>query len=359
MLVLFTSIGAKLYYLQVYKGQYYKDEAQTLNSAKLVTVDAPRGLITDKNGIKLATEVLGYNLTYTSTTDTGKDNTQLFATLQKVFKILDDNKEVQTDSFPLKIEPYRFEFSSSDPKVKQAMLLRFLKDREFQDNILKVKFKGKKEEELSTSEVTSLNNELLKLTPEQIYNQLLVKYGITTGIASLNIKATPDVIRRYLIVEDSIKMNFFSDDKSINIATNIKQNTSLIFEQILSQLPGFKVENQPMREYPYGQLASSVLGYISKISSADEAKYSAKGYDTSVDYVGTSGIEAAMESSLKGTNGEKDANDDSQAIAKDTIHDKNAIPGNNVQLTLDANMQYATENALNTEMKTLQSKGTM
>ncbi|MCB2312124.1 cell division protein FtsI [Clostridium tagluense] len=357
MLVIFATIVSKLYYLQVYKGQYYKDQAQTINSAKLVTVAAPRGLITDKNGIKLATEALGYNLTYTSTTDTSKDNTRLFATLQKVFKILDDNKEVQTDSFPLKINPYRFEFTSSDAKGKQVMLLRFLKDRGFQDKILKVKFKGKKEEELSTSEVTILNNELLKLTPEQIYNQLLVKYSITTGIASLNIKASPDVIRRYLIVEDSIKMNFFSAYKSINIATNIKQNTSLIFEQILSQLQGFKVENQPMRVYPYGQLASSVLGYISKISSADKAKYSAKGYDTSVDYVGTSGIEAAMESSLKGENGEKDINDDSVAIIKNTANTKTAIPGKNVQLTLDANMQYATENALNTQMKTLQNKG--
>ena len=250
MLVIFTSISAKLYYLQVYKGQYYKDEAQTLNSAKLVTVAAPRGLITDKNGIKLATEVLGYNLTYTSTTNTGKDNIQLFATLQKVFKILDENKEIQTDDFPLKISPYRFEFNSSDPKVKQATLLRFLKDRNFQDNILKVKFKGKKEEELSKSEKTVLNNELLKLTPEQIYNQLLVKYGVTTGISSLNIKATPDVIRRYLIVEDGIKMNFFTAYKSINIATNIKKDTSLIFEQSLSELPGIKVESQPMRKYP-------------------------------------------------------------------------------------------------------------
>ena len=357
MVAMFLIIGAKLYYLQVFKGEYYKAQAETINSAKLVTVAAPRGLITDKNGIKLATEVPGYNLTYTSTTDKGKDNKQLFATLQKVFKILDDNKEVQTDSFELKINPYRFEFTSSDSKVKQAMLLTFLKNRNFQDNILKVKFKNKKEGELSSSEKTILNNELLKLTPEQIYNKLLVDYKVKNGIASLNIKATPDVIRRYLIVKDSIKMNFYSANKSINVATNIKKDTSLIFEQSLSELQGFKVENQPMREYSYGQLASSVLGYISKINSADKAKYEAKGYDTSVDYVGTAGIEAVMESSLKGTNGEKDINDDSVAIIKNTAHTKKAVPGKNVQLTLDANLQYATEATLNSEMKRIQSEG--
>ncbi|MBW9173156.1 peptidoglycan D,D-transpeptidase FtsI family protein [Clostridium estertheticum] len=358
MLAIFLAIGAKLYYLQVFKGDYYKAEAETVNSAKLVTVAAPRGLITDKNGIKLATEVPGYNLTYTSTADKSKDNIQLFTTLQKVFKILDDNKEVQTDSFELKINPYRFEFTSRDTKVKQAMLLMFLKNRNFQNNILKVKFKNRKEGELSTSEKTMLNNELLKLTPEEIYNKLLVDYKVKDGIASLNIKATPDVIRRYLIVKDSIKMNFYSANKSINVATNIKKDTSLIFEQSLSELQGFKVENQPMREYPYDQLASSVLGYISKINPADKAKYEAKDYDTTVDYVGTAGIEAVMESSLKGANGEKDINDDSVAIIKNTAHTKKAVPGKNVQLTLDANLQYATETSLNSVMKRLQIQRT-
>ncbi|MCB2356759.1 peptidoglycan D,D-transpeptidase FtsI family protein [Clostridium estertheticum] len=358
MLAIFLAIGAKLYYLQVFKGDYYKAEAETVNSAKLVTVAAPRGLITDKNGIKLATEVPSYNLTYTSTTDKSKDNKQLFTTLQKVFKILDDNKEVQTDSFELKINPYRFEFTSRDTKVKQAMLLMFLKNRNFQDNILKVKFKNRKEGELSDSEKTMLNNELLKLTPEQIYNKLLVNYKVKDGIESLNIKATPDVIRRYLIVKDSIKMNLYSANKSINIATNIKKDTSLILEQSLSELQGFKVENQPMRKYPYDQLASSVLGYISKINPADKAKYEAKDYDTTVDYVGTAGIEAVMESSLKGANGEKDTNDDSVAIIKNTAHTKKAVPGKNVQLTLDANLQYATETTLNSVMKRLQIQGT-
>ena len=282
---------------------------QTANAHKVITIEAPRGLITDKNGIKLATEVQGYNLTYTDTTKAG---TQVFTTLQKVFKILDENGEVQTDSFPLKIEPYRFEFSSSDPKGIQIMQLRFLKDRGLQDSILKAKFKNKKEDDLTSYETTELNNELLKLTPEQIYNELLKEYGVIKGVSSLHIQETPDVIRRYLIVEDGIKMNFFSAYKSINIATNIKKDTSLIFEQSLSELPGIKVENQPMRQYPYGQLASSVLGYISKISPADQAKYAAKGYDTSADYVGTSGIEAAMESNLKGDNGGEEVKVDNQ-----------------------------------------------
>ncbi|MBU3157410.1 peptidoglycan D,D-transpeptidase FtsI family protein [Clostridium estertheticum] len=348
MLVIFLIISSKLYYMQIIKGQYYKDLA-TVSSHKSITIEAPRGLIKDKNGIVLATEVLGYNLTYTDSTKSSK---QLFATLQKVFKILDKNGESQTDNFPLKIKPYRFEFSSSDPNVVQSLKLRFLKERWIQDSILKAKFKNKKEADLTKDEKTKLNNELLKLTPEQIYNKLLKDYDVIKGVSSLSIKETPELIRRYLIVKDGIKMNFFSAYKPISIATNIKEDTSLIFEQNLSELPGIKVENQPTRKYPYGQLASTVLGYISKISSADKEKYLAKGYDTSSDYVGISGIEAALESSLKGDNGENVIQ--KQGKLNKEVISKKVTPGKNVQLTIDANLQYATENALNSQMKILQ-----
>ncbi|MGH4050138.1 MAG: peptidoglycan D,D-transpeptidase FtsI family protein [Clostridium sp.] len=353
MIAIFFAIGSKLYYLQIFNGQYYKDKAKAADNTHKLSVEAPRGLITDKNGINLANETPGYNLTYTNT---NKSSEQLFANLQEVFSILDENKEVQTDSFPLKIDPYRFEFSSSDPETIQVLLLRFLKDRGLQDDILKNNFENKKEEDLTTSEKTVLNNELLKLTPQEIYEYLLKEYGVTKGISSLNIKTTPNLIRRYLIVKDAIKLNFYTQYKSISIATNMKKDTALILEQSLALLPGFKVENVPLRQYPYGELASSVLGYISKISPADKAKYSAKGYDTSVDYIGTSGIEAAMESSLKGVNGEEEVIIDDEVTSKDGASNKESTPGNNVQLTIDANLQYATESALNTVMKNLQKQ---
>ena len=355
MVAIFSIIIIKLYYLQIINGQYYKNTANT-RDYKAITIEAPRGIITDKNGITLATEVLSHNITYTDTT---KIHPQVFTTLQKVFKVLDENGEIPTDSFPLKIGPYRFEFSSSDPKEIQIMQLRFLKDRGFQNNILKSIFKNKKEADLTSYETIELNNELLKLTPEQIYNELLNKYGVIKGILSPHIQESPDVIRRYLIVEDGIKMNSFYGYKPIIIATNIKKDTSLIFQQLLSGLPGINVDNQPMRQYPYGQLGSSVLGYISKISSADQAKYAAKGYDTSADYVGTSGIESVMEKNLKGVNGGEKVQVDNQGRVKNKLYSKEPTPGNNVQLTINTNLQYATESALNSEMKVLQSRGSV
>ncbi|SMC19127.1 penicillin-binding protein 2 [Clostridium acidisoli DSM 12555] len=355
MLILFSVLGAKLYYLQVSRGDYYSDSANT-KSHKLITVQAPRGFIKDKNGVDLATDVQSYNITYTNTDESEKT---LFQTLQKVFKILDENKESQDDNFELKINPYRFEFSTSDATEIQTLQLRFLKDRGFQDNILKKDFKGKKEADLTDSEKAKLNDKLLKLTPEYIYNELIKEYGIIKGLKSINVQTTPENIRRYLLIKDGIKMNSFSGYKPVDIASNISKNTSLIFAQRLFELPGINVDNKSMRKYPYGQLASSVLGYISKINSDDEEKYSEKGYDTSSDYIGISGIEAALESKLKGDNGGKVVQVDKQGRVTNELATREAAPGNNVQLTIDVNLQYAAEQALKKEMAYLQSTGSI
>ena len=74
MVAIFLTIGGKLYYLQVYNGQYYKDKVNVI-AHKGIPIGAPRGLITDKNGIQLAKELPGYNLTYT---DTAKNDAAVF-----------------------------------------------------------------------------------------------------------------------------------------------------------------------------------------------------------------------------------------------------------------------------------------
>jgi penicillin-binding protein 2 len=354
MVILFSILGVRLYYLQITEGQYYSDTVNT-KSHKLITISAPRGFITDKNGVKLATDVPSYNIDYTETDDNEKS---LFPTLKKVFQILDENGQTQTDNLELKSNPCRFEFNSSDPSVIQSMQVRFLKDRGFQESILKKKeFGGKKETELSDSQKAMLSAELLKLSPEYVYKKLVENYGIIEGLKSINVQATPENIRRYLLVEDGIKMNSFTGYKPVTIASNVSNDTSLIVQQSLFELPGINVDNESLRQYPYGQLASTVLGYISKINPDDQEEYAEKGYDTSSDYVGASGIEAAMESKLRGNDGGEVVQVDKQGRITNQLATREAEPGDNVQLTLDANLQYTTEQALNKELTQLRIDG--
>jgi penicillin-binding protein 2 len=357
MIIAFSAIGTQLFNLQITKGTYYSETANT-KSHKLIPQEGPRGSIVDKNGIALAANVQSYEVTFMDTDDSEK---QFFTTMAKVFKLLDDNGETQDDSFPLKVSPYRFEFNATDPKSIQTLQLRFLKDRGFQDAILKKDFSSKKETDLTKAETNKLNEELLKITPEQVFNQLVDKkhYDVVSGVSKINSKYTPNDLRRYLIVKDAIKMNSFSGYKPVPISSNIKKNTALIFWQKISDLSGINVDIQPMRSYPYGTLGSSFLGYINKISSTDQEKYSEKGYDVSSDYVGASGIEAAFESRLKGANGGDIVQIDKQGRVTNKLASREAYPGQNVQLTIDANVQYAAEQALQNKMTQLQKAGSV
>jgi penicillin-binding protein 2 len=355
MAILFSILGVRLYCLQVTQGQYYSDTVNT-KSHKLITISAPRGFITDKNGVQLARDVQSYNIDYT---DTDENEKTLFPTLKKVFQILDENGQTQTDNLELKSNPCRFEFNSSDPSVIQSMQVRFLKDRGFQESILKKKeFGGKKEDDLSDSQKAMLSAELLKLSPEYVYNELVKNYGIIEGLKSINVQATPENIRRYLLVVDGIKMNSFTGYKPVTIASNVSTDTSLIVQQSLFELPGINVDNESLRQYPYGQLGSAVLGYISKINTDDQEKYSEKGYDVSSDYIGASGIEGALESKLRGNDGGEVVQVDKQGRITNQLATREAEPGDNVQLTIDANLQYTAEQALKKEMAWMQSTKT-
>ena len=92
MVAILSVIVTKLYYLQVYNGQYYKAKAILADNTHKISIEAARGFITDKNGITLANETPGYNLTYTDTTKSSKE---LFAKLLPMMTLLLKNQPLE------------------------------------------------------------------------------------------------------------------------------------------------------------------------------------------------------------------------------------------------------------------------
>ena len=68
MSLIFTIIIVRLIYIQIYKYEDYKDQANT-TATKFISEKAPRGIIYDQNGNILATNTQTYAMTYTSTTE--------------------------------------------------------------------------------------------------------------------------------------------------------------------------------------------------------------------------------------------------------------------------------------------------
>lgn len=363
--IVFTMITGKLLYLQVYKHEDYKDKANT-TSIRFVSENAPRGKIYDKNGNVLATNTQTYTVTYTSTDDANKE---FYPTINQVLSILRENGDNFQDDLILKLnedDEWFLEYKTSDVDLQKSEEIRFKRDRGLNEDIEKELFPNDIED-LSDKQIKKVNEKLLEITPEEVFYKLVKTYDLINlidpnptdakkkeykemsgkDISDLLLKEySKTQIRDYLVVKDSIKMQSFKGFKSVTVASNIAKDTAFIIYQKLNNLPGIDITFTPIRSYPYKTMASSVLGYLSKIDSSKKENYELRGYDISTDLIGVSGIESAFEEQLKGVKGGTTVKVNSKGRVTEELFKLESYPGNNVHLTIDKNVQYAAEKSL-------------
>lgn len=381
MFIIMGTIVGKLLYLQVYKYEDYKEKAD-VSSTKFISEEAPRGNIYDSNGNIIATNKQTYTLTYMETVDS---TNLFFKTMDKVFQILEDNGEEFQDDLALKVNDnggIYFDFKTDNESSRRTLEVRFKRDRGLNEDIENEKF-GDKEGDYTDDEINEVNDELMEISAEDTFyylvksynlyklllpenytseeaNELAKKYKDATGkeiLDDLLKEYSIQQIRRYIVVKDAIKIGSYSGYSNITIASNINRDTAFVVYQQLNDLPGINVSLKPVRYYPYGTLASAVVGYVSSISSSQQEVYELKGYDTSTDLIGVSGIESAFEEQLKGTKGGTTVKVNSQGRTTEELFKLESYPGNNVHLTIDKDVQYAAQEALKDNILKLQSEG--
>ena len=393
MLIIFTLIIGKLVYLQVYKHEDYKEKAD-VSSTRLISENAPRGKIYDSEGNVLASNIQVYNLTYTKPSD---ENENFYETITKVFNILAENGETFLDNLYLKVDSsgkFYFDFKTDDEETKKILEVRFKRDRGLNEEIERKLFDSDKTE-FTDEETELVNEELLKISAEETFYKMVKLYSLQELINpypiqeededdkayKARVKAYEDKmkayeedevtgkeildeilnqysiqdVRKYIVVKDAIKMQSFKNYRSVTIASNIKQDTAFIIYQKLNDLPGIDVSIEPIRYYPYNSLASGVLGYLSSIDSSKESNYELRGYDVSSDLIGVAGIEAAFEDQLKGVKGGTTVKVNSTGRVTEELFKLESYPGNNVHLTINKDIQYAAEAAMEDTLKRIQS----
>ncbi|MDU5262441.1 MAG: penicillin-binding transpeptidase domain-containing protein, partial [Clostridium celatum] len=330
----------------------------------------------------IATNKQTYTLTYMETVDS---TNLFFKTMDKVFQILEDNGEEFQDDLALKIDEnggIYFDFKTDNESSRRTLEVRFKRDRGLNEDIENKKF-GNKEGDYTDEEINEVNDELMKISAEDTFyylvksynlyklllpedytseeaNELAKKYKDATGkeiLDDLLKEYSIQQIRRYIVVKDAIKIGSYSGYSNITIASNINRDTAFVVYQQLNDLPGINVSLKPVRYYPYGTLASAVVGYVSSISSSQQEIYELKGYDTSTDLIGVSGIESAFEEQLKGTKGGTTVKVNSQGRTTEELFKLESYPGNNVHLTIDKDVQYAAQEGLKDQILKLQSEG--
>ena len=124
-------------------------------------------------------------------------------------------------------------------------------------------------------------------------------------------------------------------------------------------IPGLDVESSTVREY-HTSYAAHILGYVGGMDNDDWAKYKDQGYSMDAD-IGQSGFEEAFEQYLHGIDGQRvdEVSRDGTIMASyyrtnpETGELMTPIAGNNVETTIDYDIQVASEEALASVMKML------
>lgn len=132
---------------------------------------------------------------------------------------------------------------------------------------------------------------------------------------------------------------------AVLVKTNIPRLIAFELQEKGADYPGVRVEIEPVRTYPAGALVAHLLGYLGAISGQTLNEYEKRGYDQN-DFVGVAGLEAAYEDQLRGRSGTDLAIVDVNGNILSSQVQEPPVPGNNLVLALDAELQQQVQDAL-------------
>ena len=151
------------------------------------------------------------------------------------------------------------------------------------------------------------------------------------------------------VAPDSIRQRLeqagYESIEAITIARGISPAQATAIAEFGDELPGVRLEAEAVRNYPNGDLAAHALGYTGEITQAELDDPTYETYRMG-DIIGQMGAEAAFESQLQGEWGGQQVEVDSSGRVISVLGNKPAISGNDVQLTIDLELQKLAEQAL-------------
>jgi len=327
LLVVFLILSlyaARLFTLQIIETDGNTDNTQTYTT--LTRVKAARGDITDRNGVPLIGNRASYDLVFNHYVIKSADNRN-----EHLYKLLAKCRELNIayiDHFPVTMEP-PFEYTLD--QFRESWRTNFQK------------FMGPGwcdlDSDISAPLLVETLRERYKIPEEWTDAEARAVIGLRyefdlRGVTNLS---------NYVFIED------------------VSDEHRAILQEL--NIPGLRVEASTVREY-YTTYAAHILGSVGAIDS-DEWEYY-KGLDYSMDaIVGKSGFESAFENELHAVDGtrvdviDKEGTIISQYYSKNYDEDGNVISvnepkaGNNVETTIDIELQMVAEDALAALMKEL------
>lgn len=331
-IVFFGIILARIFTLQVVNGKSYQENF-SLKIQMKQPINAARGNIYDKNGKLLAYNELAYSISINDSTtysSTKEKNKAVNAELAEILTVLKNNGETLNNDFKIdrkKDGTYSFNVSGSS-------LNRFRADV----------FGKNSADDLEYDKDTGIDE--ANATAEQIMEYLMGKDNF--GISS---KYDGDLAYRIVVVRYAMLGNRFARYKEVKIATDVSDKTVAYVNEHMDTLSGISVNEDMIRKYNYSEYFSSIIGYTGPISESEYTALHKKNKDyTQNDTVGKAGMEQYYETYLRGKNGEQKFYIDNVGRISEIISSTDSVAGDDLYLSIDADLQMATYLALQNEI---------
>jgi len=307
-LMLFLCV-IRLMKLQIVDGAKYLALAETSYTSKYEII-ATRGQIFDQNGVLLTTNRTVYKvILQKSFLENGTEN----EILNKASEILKNNGEEWNDSVPVSYsKPYVFTDVSSDEIYAFKERIRVNADA----------------------------------TADNCIRALIRKYNIDT------VKYTEEEQRIIAGLRYEMELKDFSYDNRFTLAEDISLDTVIKLKEIAFSLKGIDIIEEGMREYIEPDTAPHILGTVGALSYDEYQTLKDEGYSFN-DSIGNYGIERAMESVLRGKNGERTIARDSNGNAVSDEITRDTEAGNSVMLTINYDFQNDLQEILKNQINWL------
>ncbi len=333
LMVAFAAILiGRLFTLQIVNGEDYQTN-YNLTIEKTETTEAARGCIYDRNGNLLAYNELSYAITIEdsgSYSSTKVKNASMNEEIYQIIIHLEAYGDSIDNEFPIVQATdgsYSFMYAEGTTKLN-----RF------------------KADVYSQSSYSDLTEEQANATAQEIMDYLMgsSKFNITSDSYSEEYRYKICVVRYY------ISQNNYQKYVATTIASDVSEESVAYISENINELEGVAVVEQSMRVYVDSEYFAHIIGYTGTISTDEYYTRLEEGEDVEItDVVGKSGIEQYMDEYLSGTKGTTTFYVDSAGSVTEITDSTDAVPGNDVYLSIDKDLQIATYNALEKEIATI------
>lgn len=324
-LFMYAGLINKLFNMQIVNGEEALNEYLQITE-QTITTAGTRGNIYDRNGKVLAYNKLAYSVTVQDTgayKDAGARNNMYL----KLVQILEKHKETIQGKFEVAIDPNGDMVYTS---ASESSRKRFLRDYYGQKKVEDLDDeKGKYPSNLSARELferACKDNGLLDMKDQD------------GKPITLSDQEALDIIN----IKYALRLMSYRKYEATPVASQVSDETVADILEHIGEMQGVNVEETTIRAYNDSIPFAPVIGYTGKVpeDQLEDLQKKKDDYDIN-DIVGRAGIENTMEDELQGKKGKKTIYKDSVGRIRETKDETPASAGNDVYLTMDANLQNA------------------